>query len=946
MFRSKETNIMSTEDIISFSGKAIDFVFKKLDVKLLDGIPLGGIFSYLVKEIVEIKDKELAFRRAIACTYMTTFIEALAKHYPDLTKQQEKLNQKKALNSPLASLETFDMGNFMDNEIIAYQHNLYIERVEDIQVPPTKLNAIKRHVEKYLERNFYELIYEEKSEVYIHLGEYFNSKINEKQISIIRQRKYEKELVKRYEGEIETCNHENPIPLKDIYIEPNFKICKYAFPLEIQEKLKEEDEDFLKVPNAPNIHKYIYDLVNAESLHEEKHLGIKKLHNLIFVLGQPGQGKTSFCKRLLHDVYDGNVIPKRTYFLSLKEIGSPAELMSDMNPINILKEEVERELTDFLDHHQPFKDSLLVLDGLDEIAMQEGVGHEKIEGLCEDLIKATRNTDNFHIIITSRTLYLDLAKFKNYSTLILHLESFDFSQQQNWINKFRNFHPKHWLTLDKLNEFYNEDKDYKYIQEIIKEPLILSLISQLRQEVQEDMNRAGLYDKLFTELFNRRSEQLVGFDPRRLRRIIQEIAFEIFKSGREFIRKDQLDSSTIFKDLQQGLPESLQKSLQGVAVSFYFKQRALRNFNENNAREDINYALEFLHKSLKEYMVAEKIFFHIKYTFLGQETYPGSEEAVYKISDHNWAKALREINILFAHPTGIADGKGEITDYLIDIIKNHKFKDNERARLANRLGHFLPEFLKRDFLVKYDIRKQGNTNQLNNNIFYGYWTVLSHLKKGTNFIDEGIVEEFSRRISIGKHPKINLSFQKLSNASLEGVNLSDSNLEGINLDQAKLTGANLEKCNLQSSSLIRAELARTNLRDAKLQGTKLEEADLERADLEGTNLRKSQLRFAILRHVNLRLADLATADLRGAQLQGADLVRADFGEADLRKANFEGANMKLVNLRRAKVDKLNWLDELEVIGILELREKYYIPNELQKDDDTEGEYYIILPKIE
>lgn len=130
------------------------------------------------------------------------------------------------------------------------------------------------------------------------------------------------------------------------------------------------------------------------------------------------------------------------------------------------------------------------------------------------------------------------------------------------------------------------------------------------------------------------------------------------------------------------------------------------------------------------------------------------------------------------------------------------------------------------------------------------------------------------------------------------------------LRRADLRGADLERANLQEADLRRARLRKAKLRQAKLGSSRLQHADLREAHLELADLTKAHLERANLRKAHMDMAILVGARLEGADmfeacLRGADLFEANLSGANLHGANLQGAHLEAANLAGARIDHAN-----------------------------------------
>lgn len=171
---------------------------------------------------------------------------------------------------------------------------------------------------------------------------------------------------------------------------------------------------------------------------------------------------------------------------------------------------------------------------------------------------------------------------------------------------------------------------------------------------------------------------------------MRELAFEIFKSGEGYIHKskiDQLQATKTFKDKLQGT--TFQSALKTLMIAFYFQEVKRQEQDHYHYREDKDeFAIEFLHKSLQEYLCAEKMYYTIKEEFLDQR-----RNGEYYIN--TGAAALQKVEEIFGDQRLTI----EMVDYLIEIIENDEA--SEKSKLADRLSDFLEYILAKDFLWNY-----------------------------------------------------------------------------------------------------------------------------------------------------------------------------------------------------------------------------------------------------
>lgn len=301
------------------------------------------------------------------------------------------------------------------------------------------------------------------------------------------------------------------------------------------------------------------------------------------------------------------------------------------------------------------------------------------------------------------------------------------------------------------------------------------MIAKMDIENIEELNKTTLYSEFFEILIKRKWEndahtlsKLKGIEQeeysRVLKNMLKELAFEIFNSENEYIQKYEFEKLESVQELQKLLSEknnneSLKSNLKGVMVSFYFKEVKKDEEDFNPEEKNEHYAIEFLHKSLMEYMVASYIYDYLDEKFLDKS----SKTKRYHIDSGE--EALEKLWYLF-HQKQISN---EVTDNLIEIIKEKDQSTNDE--LAKRFDVFLPYLIEKDFLYESTI---GNNNPINKakNTFFGFWQVMCNLDDKNHIPeDEGLKQKIFNQFIKTNIQSFNLINMDLSNLYIFQINL-------------------------------------------------------------------------------------------------------------------------------------------------------------------------------
>jgi uncharacterized protein YjbI with pentapeptide repeats len=467
------------------------------------------------------------------------------------------------------------------------------------------------------------------------------------------------------------------------------------------------------------------------------------------------------------------------------------------------------------------------------------------------------------------------------------------------------------LIHEKIDETASAANKNDKLKELINQPILLDLITKIDIEIDVSDNRAAIYNKIFDKLSSHSSNDdeknryTEAFTPERLIEYISSIAYKIYISDFEYIKKNEIEQ---LEETKEFVEDCLQIDIEFSPV---LKQILVNSCFQNHEKENSfvidknNYSIEFMHQSFQEYLVAEYIWTQIKIEFLDK-----NRRDKYLIN--SWQKALELIWNLSSHKKT----SPEIKDYLVEIIQNDKTKD--KKELADRMDLFFTKLLQQQFIWEYKAAdNQHSPIEKGITCFYTYWTILSNLEYqiingkpiNRNFITDENRTLFTQIIKItttNYYQSLSIINQNLEKAILYGlyspnINIGSSNLRYVDLRYSDLRYANFHYTDLRNTYLSNADLSNTDLRYADLRNADLSEADFRNADLRNADLSKANLRYADLRNADLRNAILSEADLRYADLSEADLRYADLSEAVLNEADLSYVDLRYADLSKANL---------------------------------------------
>jgi hypothetical protein len=688
------------------------------------------------------------------------------------------------------------------------------------------------------------------------------------------------------------------ITLADMYIPPNFKIYQRNLP---KSNAYADDRDgFVSLSkDGEHIHDYLCD----HFFRKNPAFGLKaETSRLLLLLGQPGQGKTSFTYRTMHDIKGAKGLEQELMFVRLNKLGDPRQFVK--TPIDELQAYFSREKF-------TVDKGILILDGLDELYMSEGLTKAEINDFFLKMRKILDERQELFVIITSRFHYVNLSMIGKDDALILSLAPLTLAQQQDWLSRYRHFHPKGKLDAATLNRIHEErEGKLKALWELVNQPILLHLVAKADFEIGETVNRGKIYEELFDTLIQRSwsDKQLTKFedlDPNDFRAYLRALAHRIYQSDREFITVKELEewqeqTHPFIKDNLKSEYEDLGDAMKDVLITFYFRsvedaaERAEAGIDRKSS------TIEFYHKSLQEYLAMEHVWHSVKEQVLDK-----NQKGRFILQD--WKDAL-ELFWRLSTPKGLTS---ETSTYLREVIENDQ-DEKAKIEMHARLLPWMDDFFQQQFILRYEAdSKTASPIDQGLHCFYVFWTVHSILKVGEVHLPEHLKGGFTRLLTF--HQRFRGDF-----FYIEGANLADADLEGANLVWADLASANLEEANLKRANLYGANLKNANLKNADLENADLGNAGLENADLENAGLENAYLHSAYLEGANLEnaylgSANLGSANFGGANMENADLVGADLVGADLVGANLENADLGGANLKDAKNLTVEQLQKVETL---------------------------------
>lgn len=415
------------------------------------------------------------------------------------------------------------------------------------------------------------------------------------------------------------------------------------------------------------------------------------------------------------------------------------------------------------------ENKILILDGFDEMKTLD-IRMRILNTFLSDI----KDFENFKCIITSRPAYIDSSCFYN------RIEILPFG-----VDEIKRFYLS--IVGRELKGVINSNL------EILGVPVILYMAIMSNIDITKKTSKPELYNRIFAKeggIFDRFCEYDNGSqvlrNPENIKkhlRFLREIAFTMFEKNSLQIKKSECK-----------IPEL---DSQGKLVS-------ILEFPIKHLFENTNPNIEFIHKSIYEYFVAEYI-------------------------------ATTIIEAAGSDGRGLAGMLGKLlkNDKLSkEIIEFLKYKTHN-SKLENMFEFINVTFnlMLRDGMTYYTYEHYKKVHICEKNVFINMLEIL-HLWDMVSIKVDPIISDYLK------------------------YNENNLNLEGADLRKADLTGAYLRGANLRRVNLSRGNFSDNSIGDMKeepddfgLYGIDLQGADLTGADLRGRNIKQINFKDVIIQDV-------------------------------------------------------------------------------------------------
>ena len=592
---------------------------------------------------------------------------------------------------------------------------------------------------------------------------------------------------------------------------------------------------------------------------------------MLVVLGHPGSGKSTLITYLLNNfgfLSQRRVLVYRfSTFESINWNGNPENI-----PQNMLLEMGLNKDT--------LHDCVLILDGLDEIAMHGNDTYAELLNCFYQQWVRDKSICHFSLIITCRRNRISSLE----DLQMRHILLCPFNEDQitrfachYWGKSPDEFSDSEISILKRINN------DNTTLSNVMGIPLILYMTLALKINLTENAGLCDIYSKIFSVDDDKNSIYYRGYDKAHPITSHQASKIHDFSMGiAELIWEFNPAEGTVDKEKYDPLANQLigadkDTELRDLLIGQYFMEGKS------------GYQLLFVHRSMHEYFIALSFCDKIKRLI---ESSQSPQELYQTVSFDGQSCVLTEFtNLLGMQALSLFP---DIQNYLLQMLRKNALGDAEWWK------SFLSCFLNNGLANAAAGRSKSGVNGLNEELtrFYNLlWLTREQFRifghEAPFTLCDHLVDTIYLKIpyNAGRDLKeLYLKDVSLPGYSFQGDLLFKTYLEGAVLSYTDFSGADLDSANLHSAKLERgifsnAYLTETNFTNTEATGAQFDNAVLIEANFRGANL-------------------------TGVCFDGADLSHADFTDAILDNATFLGAMIENTifdhaKMRRVKLDNLS-----------------------------------------
>ena len=600
-------------------------------------------------------------------------------------------------------------------------------------------------------------------------------------------------------NKIEVITHTKEVSLKH----DNFTYkCKFTAPFFLEEEMPENEgicslsSVFVEPVLTRNPALTLERKLEGWSTDYDRTSGKRSdaMYSVFLLYGKAGVGKSNYIAKLI------NTQPFGKNWLAL-------ELRSCANRLKSADAWESVKVILGADDDDAYKDSILILDGLDEVCVlyPDFDGKVFIENLQnENALK----TKNIKILITSREGYFGNITQKN--NLLMDTIQWTEEQVGEWCKKYCTAHKSRVAWAEKFMADYRKLPEYDERRAIFCIPIILYFCCVREIDIGSESTMVGIYEKAFRTVGERRHNpttdtEMQKDDERTFAvnwQYTKELVYQIFLDGKNPIVLENDGIQVARKHTVNCMGECRSE------LDRYF---AFFPFASEKKEEGKTKRMKFAHKTMIDYFTAVKLY----------------EDYFEKVLDKaDPAKALWQGLWRAFRYKEMPDG---IIRYLVQIIENRQGKnyDAYRRQFFECYYNGVKTQIIWQLLDAPEYKCEMAYDRLPQQVGLVFRN-LTYLLNGMNYVrfERTPDSAYTNHISTFFHRGVKMDvwcfhWKGLRGTDLSGADLSFANLWGADLWGTALYGSNLSGADLRGSDLSIADLRSSDLSNANLSDANL-----------------------------------------------------------------------------------------------------------------------------
>ena len=412
--------------------------------------------------------------------------------------------------------------------------------------------------------------------------------------------------------------------LKETMFNEEFGVRRVFVKPEVTYQIAGAYGDTGKPQKSPDIARLLGALVSTRTTGED----------LIILCGGPGSGKSTLCRILAAELASNQSI--HPIFIRLRRLKEGSDIGA------FIEESLQRlgaisRLSDL----REFPNLVIILDGFDELVMASRARLRQFFNILREE-HSSGSLRGAKIIVSGRDTLFPKGEGLPNGSHVVTLLPFDSTRVEAWGKKWRSMHAAGPGSTFDPAQFLDTAKNSSRtspLHHLVTWPLTLHLVARVHTtgllnlgnaKADSKVEKAYLYRSILAETAQRQERQAdtAGrLNPGKMREFLRDLAWQMYSES-----KDSMDPAEVMPLLAKYFTDTSDAELAELA------DVAVVNSPELSKGEETGF--EFVHKSLSEYLVAERMAYSIELVIFRAAAF-GTDALTWRMSDE---EAVRELS--------------------------------------------------------------------------------------------------------------------------------------------------------------------------------------------------------------------------------------------------------------------------------------------------------------